>query len=671
VVNIVLILGLLIIAFANISRFSLDTYTIKKALPNLIVGVVLANASFFIIKFLVDINSVAVQFFVDLSTGGSFRNLVAAALSGISLEVVETIGWGSAFLLIIFLLVSLIIILWLALMLYIRLIVIYLLAILSPLAFVAYGIPGVGDKYFKMWWQNFVKWLFMPVIMAAIFWLMLAITNGQSHSITQLIIAYVLFFFALTTPTRVGGSIMNKASSAFMKYTGINAARKSTAEWAGRTGQQLALRAPLYGRIAKSMENAKKAQEQDIKNLWTSAERKAAGGKNYRKYARTLKRNEELSGYLAAQQAESRVAALDNPRANRLDRLQGRGRPLDQRAIEAYYEKGVAEGMEKMDANERKAKFTQDESADVKELMSKFWMVSSRDKALAEAVGKIEQYATGDYTRDRKDVLTKLIAAAKTKGEIDTIEGKSDAERTREEKARLPFLKMEHEENQADLNNLLKNHEDLRNMTAEEAINKFNQDKTFGKLIGFEEKRQNKEYNVAIRGRNEDTVESSSVEEVLNDINSNLNKGFDKLHGDELETAKQAAKRAVLERKTLGVSAKNQDSILLGINALASMARNQQHPMGPGALRALAKMILEDGHQNITVTNKAGQQVVYDNSAAFDAALAKPEKGFNQNDMKRSVLSHKAISGTPGSHLGDTEGIPPTAPTPPGGPSTP
>ena len=228
-INILLIIALLAISFSNITRISIDTYTIKKALPNLLIGIILANASLLIIRYLADISTVVVYFFVEQASFGApgynFGTFISDAVGKIGLDainvgtkipvlgVINSVALVPVLLLVVGLIVA-IGALWLALLLYIRLAFIYLLTILSPLAFVAYGIPGM-DKYFRQWWQLFTKWLFMLPAMAAVFWLMLLVGRSGEGSLIQLILTYILFFTALTIPSKWGGAVINKVSNGF------------------------------------------------------------------------------------------------------------------------------------------------------------------------------------------------------------------------------------------------------------------------------------------------------------------------------------------------------------------------------------------------------------------------------------------------------------------------
>lgn len=262
-INALLIIALLAISFSNILRINIDTYTVKKALPNLVIGVILANASFLIVKYMADISTVATYFFVGLKVGtlnpgfAGFKEFLTAIVKLIGVDTISALGVGGTLggvaapiLLAVLALVSIVILLWLAFILYIRLVAIYLLTIIAPLAFVAYGVPGM-DKYFKQWWQQFIKWLFILPAMSAIFWLMIVISNSaaSNSSIAEVLIMYALLIVALGLPSKMGGAIVDKASKAFHQYTGLNAARKYAGDEAKNYGNLALSHTPGVNRL--------------------------------------------------------------------------------------------------------------------------------------------------------------------------------------------------------------------------------------------------------------------------------------------------------------------------------------------------------------------------------------------------------------------------------------
>lgn len=61
IVNILVVFFLIFIAFANALRINIETYEIKKTLPNFIISIILANLSFLIVKFLLDFSDILVM----------------------------------------------------------------------------------------------------------------------------------------------------------------------------------------------------------------------------------------------------------------------------------------------------------------------------------------------------------------------------------------------------------------------------------------------------------------------------------------------------------------------------------------------------------------------------------------------------------------------------------
>lgn len=183
--NILVVAALLAIAFANIFHFNINTYAAKKMLPGLVIGVIAANGSLLIIRFLADVTQALSQLAVDMiGRGTTIKTLVAfefpraigeAAITAlIASFAVGTVGAfftgglsliGWVLIMLAFVLYYLFLVIAFAFALLKRIIVLYFLTMLSPLAFVAYGIPQF-QKYFYQWWEHFLRHLFLfPVIL--------------------------------------------------------------------------------------------------------------------------------------------------------------------------------------------------------------------------------------------------------------------------------------------------------------------------------------------------------------------------------------------------------------------------------------------------------------------------------------------------------------------------
>jgi hypothetical protein len=176
-INIFFILGLLFIAFAFV--FQIESYSNSKAIIKLIIAALLVNFSFPIARIIIDLANVPMYFFLQMIMGNGDNASVAlssalGASSLINVIVPNSVASTSVATLlagIIFLFIFTITILVLAMQLLIRLIALVLLVILSPIGFVASGIPGM-KKYGSSWWDNFLKYTFFGP--AAIFMLVIA-----------------------------------------------------------------------------------------------------------------------------------------------------------------------------------------------------------------------------------------------------------------------------------------------------------------------------------------------------------------------------------------------------------------------------------------------------------------------------------------------------------------
>jgi|GEM_PF-5539835 len=190
--NIVVIFALLAIAFANILHLNINTYAAKKILPGLVLGVIAANASLLIVRFLADVCQALSHLAVDLvwdqnlrgENVGSITQLVAyrfpvaigqGLITGVLGSVLvagaaapftggfSLLAWVILMIVLVVYYIFLVIAFTFALLK--RVIILYFLTMMAPLAFAAYGIPQF-QKYFFQWWENFLRYLFLfPIIL--------------------------------------------------------------------------------------------------------------------------------------------------------------------------------------------------------------------------------------------------------------------------------------------------------------------------------------------------------------------------------------------------------------------------------------------------------------------------------------------------------------------------
>lgn len=211
-VNWVLVGGLILVAFANVLRISIDTYAVKKVLPTLLVAFILANFSLLISTALLDVADSLQVTVIGLAkqvaggdTLGDFGvfkllgyrilkaiflpatdwtewlkqgagNLTVAGLGigGASVSIVSYLGLGTSLigpvalivtlvLLALILLAPLLILLALTVMLIFRDYIVEVLVILGPVALIGMAFPFTRSL-FQKWLNLLLTWSFMPVV---------------------------------------------------------------------------------------------------------------------------------------------------------------------------------------------------------------------------------------------------------------------------------------------------------------------------------------------------------------------------------------------------------------------------------------------------------------------------------------------------------------------------
>ncbi len=247
--NILIVLGFIAIAVATILRWP-EGYDAKALLAKLIIAALLVNFSLVICGIMIDIANITIKFFAI----GVSRNNLGDALDKISqlwtqLEdpgipplrmAMDVISWA---------LVSIIStgarILFIFLFLF-RIIAIWMLAILSPLAFVCYVFPAT-KKVWDTWWSNFSQWVIIGIPGAFFIYLSeqlhnsiitvsplsstgsaRVLINGFNTIFEALVPAIFLvigFMFSLQT-SAIGASYATTAGRATGKWLGKYAANK-------------------------------------------------------------------------------------------------------------------------------------------------------------------------------------------------------------------------------------------------------------------------------------------------------------------------------------------------------------------------------------------------------------------------------------------------------------
>jgi hypothetical protein len=219
--NLFFALILLIIAIATVLQIgALDNYTAKRMLPNFIFVALFINFSKAIVGFLIDISQV-----IMISLYNSFGPTMADTIGNAS-KIAEAGKEASADVNVIFINIFTMVIvaflafilLWTALILAIRIVTLWLVIMLAPLAFIATLVPGL--KSISDDWKNKLQDALVtgPTLMFFLYLAFTVMSNGMSTTITTSggdnlinngnLINYVLviglLFLANTTATKAG-----------------------------------------------------------------------------------------------------------------------------------------------------------------------------------------------------------------------------------------------------------------------------------------------------------------------------------------------------------------------------------------------------------------------------------------------------------------------------------
>lgn len=187
VANVIFIIALLAIVYAQITNAGLSNYGIKKMVPRLIAFAVIVNVSFWICAVAVDMSNVAGASLYEVLTGADkganptvkgkwetevsniLAGTIVAGAAGVGLAVAAFTGLYATLAFMLPLLLSALLALAIAvLMLVARQAIITILIVISPIAFALALLPNT-EKYFDKWKGLFISMLIMFPIMGIVF----------------------------------------------------------------------------------------------------------------------------------------------------------------------------------------------------------------------------------------------------------------------------------------------------------------------------------------------------------------------------------------------------------------------------------------------------------------------------------------------------------------------
>ena len=188
--NMFFIIVLLVIAVATI--FKVESYSYRALLPKLIIMAILINFSRMITSFFIDFAQIIMLTFVNSFrdiAGGNIINAVGIGdilsysakktVSGQDVESLKVLGG-----LLLGLAVAAVtagVLLAFILVLVFRVIMLWTLTVLSPLAYLLSAFPG-GQKYSSQWWEKFTSHLIVGPVLAFFLWLSFAIMQQGSFA---------------------------------------------------------------------------------------------------------------------------------------------------------------------------------------------------------------------------------------------------------------------------------------------------------------------------------------------------------------------------------------------------------------------------------------------------------------------------------------------------------
>jgi len=255
IVNSLLVLGLIGIAIATILGYK--KYAWKQVLWKLILVALLVNFSLVISGMVVDISNYLAGYFLSMSQENN-ESIAPRIMKGYgytkvantttdqydppyifgedkykTTQIVQdedakkevdkyTLGFGNFFIITFIMILvggfAVIALLAIFLTVVVRNFLLIVLLGLSPIAFAAWVFPDT-EKYWKMWWSNFIKWCFFPTIFAFTLFLALTVMNNMPSIGTESPMAVTIVRMVLFSMFLVGGLIFSIQSGGVVSKT--------------------------------------------------------------------------------------------------------------------------------------------------------------------------------------------------------------------------------------------------------------------------------------------------------------------------------------------------------------------------------------------------------------------------------------------------------------------
>lgn len=249
ITNIVFVIFFIIVIYSQLTGLGISNYGIKKVLPKIVIAAILINLSYIICAFLVDISNIVGSslrgIFSSIEQGITPTGLIASASAGATVSsdlgytaLVAALGGGTIlagvaagasgglgyiFIALIPVLLGAVVAILIA---YItvaaRQALVYLLIMISPLAFVCYLLPNT-EKWFASWKKSLTTMLFFYPLFATLFgacslvgWVIIAAAEtplmlvlGIAVKVVPLFLAWGLLKMSGTLPGQVNSLLTN------------------------------------------------------------------------------------------------------------------------------------------------------------------------------------------------------------------------------------------------------------------------------------------------------------------------------------------------------------------------------------------------------------------------------------------------------------------------------
>lgn len=248
IANVALVIVFLIMIFSQLTNAGISNYGIKKTLPRLVIAAIAINASFFVIQISVDVFNILgkgiydiIDNLVTIPQPTWDQLLIDVLASGLTIAgIVGTVAIAPQWALMLIIIPALsafIALLAAMLTLLFRQAIIPILAVLAPLAFVAYLLPNTKSWFDK--WKNMLISMLMLFPLAALLFggvklsASILIGQGGAWGAFAALIVLTVPLFMLPFIARQTGPMLGKINSA-IKGAGDKLVGKPVGAWADR-----------------------------------------------------------------------------------------------------------------------------------------------------------------------------------------------------------------------------------------------------------------------------------------------------------------------------------------------------------------------------------------------------------------------------------------------------